>query len=138
VYSISALVGDICTGIFAVDSIAYLDNSEIVLGSWLNHHWVQLAYQITQSLAEGLYSFCRTYVILFVINIIPGLRLRVSEESKVLGLDDVEVSEFVYNYAKLTRELLNDIENKAQLVQELEIILPLSRSDSTDISLLDI
>lgn len=44
---------------------------------------------------------------------IPGLRLRASEDAEVLGIDDAEIGEFAYDYVELTREVLNDIENEA-------------------------
>jgi len=48
-------------------------------------------------------SFIRTYVILFLINLVPGLSLRVPAEEEELGLDDAELGEFAYNYVELTR-----------------------------------
>ena len=44
---------------------------------------------------------------------IPGLRLRASEDAEILGIDDAEIGEFAYDYVELTREVLNDVENEA-------------------------
>lgn len=33
-----------------------------------------------------------TYIILFVVDHIPGLRLRASEDAEILGIDETEVS----------------------------------------------
>ena len=41
------------------------------------------------------------------MNLIPGLRLRASEEAEVLGMDDAEIGEFAYDYVELTRDVLN-------------------------------
>ena len=41
------------------------------------------------------------------MNLLPGLRLRTSEEAEVLGMDDAEVGEFAYDYVELTRDVIN-------------------------------
>lgn len=52
------------------------------------------------------------------MNLIPGLKLRASEEAEVLGMDDAEIGEFAYDYVELTRDVLNgdtlgdDVESK--------------------------
>lgn len=40
------------------------------------------------------YSFFGSCIILFLINLIPGLHLRISEEDEILGTDDAEIGEF--------------------------------------------
>lgn len=41
------------------------------------------------------------------MNLIPGLKLRASEEAEVLGMDDAEIGEFAYDYVELTRDVVN-------------------------------
>ncbi len=41
------------------------------------------------------------------MNLVPGLKLRASEEAEVLGMDDAEIGEFAYDYVELTRDVLN-------------------------------
>jgi ammonium transporter, Amt family len=113
VHAVGGLVGNICTGLFAADYVAHLDNMQVISGGWINHHWIQLAIQLMDSVTGGLYSFCGTSLILFIMNMIPGLRLRASEEAEILGIDDAEIGEFAYDYVELTREVLNDVENEA-------------------------
>ena len=66
-----------------------------------------MAYQIADSLAGFAYSFCGSCLILFIMNLIPGLTLRASEEAEVLGMDDAEIGEFAYDYVELTRDVLS-------------------------------
>lgn len=113
VHGIGGLVGNICTAFFAYDRIAALDGVSRIDGGWLNQHWIQLAYQLADSFGGGLYSFCGTCLILFIMNLIPGLRLRATEDAEILGIDDAEIGEFAYDYVELTREVLNDIDNEA-------------------------
>ena len=108
VHGIGGLVGNICTAFFAADYIARLDGVQVIQGGWLNHHWAQLGIQLADSFSGGCYSFVGTTLILFIMNMIPGLRLRASEEAEILGIDDSEIGEFAYDYVELTREVLNE------------------------------
>lgn len=63
-------------------------------GGWLNRHWIQLAKQLADSVSGFAYAFGGSCIILFVMNLIPTLGLRASEEAEVLGMDDAEIGEF--------------------------------------------
>jgi Amt family ammonium transporter len=80
------------------DYIAHLDGYTVIDGGWLNKNWVQLGYQIADSVAGGAYSFVGTCIILaaldFIGKFLPVFRLRVSEDEEGLGIDDVEIGEF--------------------------------------------
>ncbi|KAI1466641.1 ammonium transporter [Daldinia caldariorum] len=113
VHAVGGFVGNICTGFFAADYIAHLDGFTQIRGGWVNHHWVQLAYQLADSICGGCYSFAGTCIICFLLNLIPGLQLRTTENAEILGIDDAEIGEFAYDYVEITRELLNDIEGES-------------------------
>lgn len=68
---------------------------------------MQLAYQLADSVSGFAYSFLGSCIILFFMNLIPGLKLRASEEAEVLGMDDAEIGEFAYDYVELTRDVLS-------------------------------
>lgn len=108
-HAIGGLIGNILTGLFATEYIPHLDGVTTVRGGWLSHNWVQLGYQLADSLAGGLYSFCGTCIILFLMNLIPGLSLRVSEKDEISGLDEAEIGEFVYDYVELSHEILKGL-----------------------------
>ncbi|KAI1768267.1 ammonium transporter [Hypoxylon sp. FL1150] len=110
VHGVGGFVGNICTAFFAADYIAHLDGFSVIKGGWINQHWIQLAYQLADSICGGCYSFAGTCMILFILNLIPGLQLRASEDAEILGIDDAEIGEFAYDYVELTREVLNDVE----------------------------
>lgn len=111
VHGVGGLVGNILTAFFASKSIAHLDNATVIEGGWLDQHWVQIGFQLADSFAGGTYSFVGTCLILFIMNLIPGLSLRATEEAEILGIDDAEIGEFAYDYVELTREVLNDLED---------------------------
>jgi len=112
VHGIGGLVGNILTAFFASDWVAHLDNVQVIKGGWVNHNWMQLPIQLADSFSGGVYSFVGTSLILFLMNLIPGLHLRASEESEILGIDDAEIGEFAYDYVELTREVLNDVDGE--------------------------
>lgn len=87
------------------DYIAHLDGFTEIPGGWLNHNWIQLAYQLADCVAGFSYSFVLTCVILFLMNLVPGLSLRVSAEEEEMGLDDSQMGEFAYDYVELSRHV---------------------------------
>ena len=86
VHGIGGIWGCIATGIFAVESIAGVKG--LFQGSG-EQVWIQI-YTAAGTLA---YSFVVSLVILFILDKIPGLGLRVSEESEGQGLDLAEHGE---------------------------------------------
>ena len=66
----------------------------MIPGGWLNRHWIQLGYQLADSVSGAAYSFVGTCIILFVINLIPGCHLRAPEDAEIMGIDDAEIGEF--------------------------------------------
>lgn len=91
---ISSLVHDGCQLTTCRDYIARLDGSTQIDGGWLNRNYIQLVYQLADSVAGIAYSFGGSCIILFLINLIPGLGLRSKEEDEIVGIDDAELGEF--------------------------------------------
>ncbi|KAL8387822.1 hypothetical protein RB595_009650 [Gaeumannomyces hyphopodioides] len=110
VHGVGGFTGNILTAFFASNSIASLDGTSSIPGGWLDHNWIQLAYQLADSVAAMAYSFCMTCLILFLMNLIPGLQLRVTEEAEILGIDSEEIGEFAFDAVEVTREVLNEVE----------------------------
>ena len=86
VHGVGGIWGCIATGIFAVESIAGVKG--LFQGSG-EQVWIQI-YTAAGTLA---YSFVVSLVILFILDKIPGLGLRVSDESEDQGLDLAEHGE---------------------------------------------
>lgn len=104
-HGVGGVVGNLLTAFFAADYIAALDGVSSIPGGWLNHHWVQLGYQAADCCAAVAYSFGVTCIILFVMNLIPGLSLRATEEEEMLGIDEAEIGEFAYDFVEKERNL---------------------------------
>ncbi|KAI0598808.1 ammonium transporter AmtB-like domain-containing protein [Biscogniauxia sp. FL1348] len=122
VHAVGGIAGNLLTGIFAADYIAALDGSTEIPGGWINHNYVQLGYQIADSVAGFSYSFVLTCVILFLMNLIPGLSLRLSPEEEAIGVDDGQLGEFAYDYVELQRNTSDGIPNE---------LLPATRATSS-------
>ena len=95
----------ILTGLFTQSSVAGADDITDIAGGWLDHHWVQLGYQLADSTAGVSYSLVMTTIILWIMHFIPGCRLRIDEESEIIGIDDAEMGEFAYDYVAVDAEL---------------------------------
>lgn len=109
VHGIGGVIGNILTAFFAADYIAHLDGVTEIEGGWLNQNWKQLGYQVADSAAGMTYSFVLSIVILYALNLIgrvfPAMRLRATEHEQELGIDDVELGEFAYDYVELVRDI---------------------------------
>ncbi|KAH9901703.1 ammonium transporter [Xylariomycetidae sp. FL2044] len=103
VHGVGGVIGNLLTGLFAANYIAALDGSTEIPGGWINQNYVQLGYQLADSVAGFSYSFVLTCLILFLINLVPGLSLRVTPESEEFGIDDGQLGEFAYDYVEIQR-----------------------------------
>jgi ammonium transporter, Amt family len=59
VHGLGGWIGNILTGFLGQKSIAALDKS-VIPGGWIDHHWIQIGYQLANSLSATLYSFAVT------------------------------------------------------------------------------
>lgn len=106
VHGVGGILGDLLTGVFAADYIAALDGFTKIRGGWINGHWAQIGYQAAAAFSAAGYSFAMTCLILYILNIIPGCKLRVTPQEEIFGIDDIEIGEFAYDYVKLTRDAI--------------------------------
>jgi Amt family ammonium transporter len=96
VHGVGGFCGSVLTGFFAESYIANLDGSTEIKGGWMNHNWIQIGYQFADATAGALWSFVITYIILFCMNRVPGLSLRVDPKDEIDGLDMTEIGELAY------------------------------------------
>ncbi|KAK9762440.1 ammonium transporter [Basidiobolus ranarum] len=102
VHAVGGFLGDLLTGIFAEQRIAALDGSTIS-GGWINGNFMQITYQLAGSSAGFAWTFIVTYLILCIMDRIPGLSLRADVESERLGLDLSELGESAYHHVENAR-----------------------------------
>lgn len=104
-HAVGGVVGNLLTALFAQASVAGFDGFTVIPGGWLDRHYIQLAWHVADSAAGLSYSFVVTTIILWVMHFIPGLRLRVPEETEIIGIDEADMGEFAYDYVGLETEL---------------------------------
>ena len=107
-HGVAGMVGLLFNALFAADYIIGLDgvNTGLINGGWLNHNYKQLYVQVAYIVACTAYSFIVSAILAFIINKIPGLHLRASEEAELLGMDDDQLGEFAYDYVEVRRDYL--------------------------------
>ncbi|POR31575.1 Ammonium transporter [Tolypocladium paradoxum] len=105
VHGIGGMVGNILTGVFGASYIAGLDGNTYNPIGWIEHNWVQVGHQLAGICAAFGWSFVLSCLILFLMNLVPGLSLRVSADDEDVGIDDCQLGEFAYDYVELTRHV---------------------------------
>ncbi|KAI1491988.1 ammonium transporter AmtB-like domain-containing protein [Biscogniauxia mediterranea] len=89
IHGVGGVAGDLLTGFFAASWVPALDgvSGASYAGGWWEHNWRQVGLQLAAAATCAAWSFAVSCVLLFVINRIPGLHLRVREEDEIRGLD---------------------------------------------------
>lgn len=107
-HGVAGMVGLLANGLFADNAIIGLDgvNNGLFTGGWVKHNYKQLYQQFAYIVAVIAYTFVVSALLAFVIDKIPGLHLRASEEAELLGMDDDQLGEFAYDYVEVRRDYL--------------------------------
>lgn len=114
-HGVPGMVGLIFNALFGADYIIGLDGVNTGLqntttgtaaGGFLNHNYRQLYIQLAYVLVCSTYAFGVSAVLAYIVNRIPGLHLRASEQAELIGMDDAEVGEFAYDYVEIRRDFL--------------------------------
>ena len=95
VHGIGGIWGALATGIFTVGGLAALAGFEGASGL-IEGDATQLGFQALAIVATMAYSFIASLIILKVLDLIPGLGLRVSERDEGTGLDVAAHGERAY------------------------------------------
>ncbi|RDA90258.1 hypothetical protein CP533_4606 [Ophiocordyceps camponoti-saundersi (nom. inval.)] len=109
VHGVGGIVGNLLTGIFGTSAMASLDGNSYPAIGWVEHHWIQLGYQAAGICAAFAWSFGLSCLILFLMNLVPGLSLRVTADDESVGIDDCQLGEFAYDYVELTRHVADSV-----------------------------
>jgi ammonia channel protein AmtB len=113
-HAIGGILGLLANGLFGSTDIIALDGvNTSVPGGWIDGHWKQFGIQLAYVCACCSYVFVVTAIIAKVIDIIPGLGLRASQDGEVAGMDEDQVrdssicSPFVLTNLTVHRRLEN-------------------------------
>lgn len=93
VHGLGGIFGSICLGIFASPTIAGLDGVTEIDGGWIYHNWAQMGYQFAAFTSTTVWSFVATYIICWIVDKIPGCKIRANPEAETMGMDYYEMYE---------------------------------------------
>ena len=99
-HGVGGIVGNLLTGIFASSQIAALDGT-VIVGGWLDGNFSMILIQLAACCAGFAWSFFMTLLILFIMNKLPYLNLRLTSEKEELGLDKSQMGECAYDYIEI-------------------------------------
>ena len=122
-HGIGGIVGLIWNAFFAYDWVIGLDGVNVgITGGFVNGHYRQIYMQIAYIFATCAYAFVVSALIAKAIDLVPGLKLRASEEAELLGLDDDQHGEFSYDYVEVRRDFLAWSPQKTEQMPHTKII----------------
>lgn len=107
-HAVPGILGLLANALFGANYIIGLDGVNIhyaTLG-WIQQNFKQMYIQIGYIVAATAWAFVVSALIAFIIDKIPGLHLRASEEAELLGMDDDQLGEFAYDYVEVRRDYL--------------------------------
>lgn len=106
-HGIGGIVGLLFNAFFASGGIIGLDGVNTgAAGGFLDGNYVVLGWQVAAIVASSAYAFVVSAAIAKLIDLVPGLKLRASEEAELLGMDDDQHGEFSYDYVEVRRDFL--------------------------------
>ncbi|KAL2759215.1 hypothetical protein ACRALDRAFT_1048768 [Sodiomyces alcalophilus JCM 7366] len=106
-HGIGGMVGLIFNAFFATADIIGLDGVNTgAQGGWLDANYRAIYIQIAYIVVTSAYAFIMSAIIAKAIDLVPGLKLRASEEAELLGMDDDQHGEFSYDYVEVRRDFL--------------------------------
>lgn len=115
-HGVGGIMGDILTGFFASKNVPAMDGeSTDYEGGWWDRNFRQMGIQLAAALSCALWSFAVSLALLFIINMIPGCKIRVSEEEEAEGLDSVYLDDglLMGNMGTLNGSTLDGVPVKA-------------------------
>ena len=114
-HGLAGMIGLMFNALLGVDYVVGLDgvntgvsNPETGtgIGGWPIGNYRQFYIQLAYVIACTGYSFVVSAILAYIVNYIPGLHLRASEEAELLGMDDDQLGEFAYDYVEVRRDYL--------------------------------
>ncbi|BGP26862.1 ammonium transmembrane transporter [Rhodotorula toruloides] len=104
-HAVGGYVGSVLTGLFADARVVDFDGYTVIPGGWINHHYVQLGWQLASATSILAYTAVVTYILIFIVDHIPGLKVRCSEDDEIIGMDESQTGEHGYDYVSIRRDL---------------------------------
>ncbi|CAD0019689.1 unnamed protein product [Aureobasidium pullulans] len=96
-HCIGGFVGTIATGLFAQKEVAALDGvTEIFGGVFFDGNARQLGVQIVEALIGFTWAFSVSYIIIALIDCVPGWEVLATDKDVMIGMDASQMGESLY------------------------------------------
>jgi Amt family ammonium transporter len=95
-HCVGGFLGTISTGLFARKAVAAYGGVEIEGGVFFDGHVRQLGIQIVEALIGFTWSFVGTYIIVALIDCVPGLEVLAEDKDVTVGMDASQMDESLY------------------------------------------
>jgi ammonium transporter, Amt family len=114
-HGLAGMIGLMFNALLGVDYVVGLDGvntgvsnptTNTGIGGWPIGNYRQFYIQLAYVVACTAYSFVVSALLAYIVNYIPGLKLRASDEAELLGMDDDQLGEFAYDYVEVRRDYL--------------------------------
>lgn len=92
-HAVGGYVGCLLTGLFGDSRVTEFDGYTSISGGWINHHYVQLGWQLASATSILAYTSVMTYILIFIVDHIPGLKVRCTEDDEIIGMDESQTGE---------------------------------------------
>lgn len=100
----AGIIGLLFNGLFAADYIISLDGvSTNIPGGVIQGNYRQMYVQVGYICAASGYVFVVTALLCKLLDVIPGLGLRATDEGEANGMDEHEIGEFVQDFVEVRR-----------------------------------
>lgn len=123
-HGVGGIVGLIFNAFFATGKIIGLDGVNSGATGGFDGKFAILGWQIAAIVAASAYAFVVSAIIAKAIDLVPGLKLRASEEAELLGMDDDQHGEFSYDYVEVRRDFLAWSPHRRDPALAAEVIAP--------------
>jgi Amt family ammonium transporter len=106
-HGIAGILGLFFNALFGADWVIGMDGVSEHDGGFISHNYKQIYIQIAIIGAAVGYTAVVTAIICFILDKIPGLKLRANEEGEAKGMDEDQIGEFAYDYVEVRRDFLS-------------------------------
>ncbi|KAJ3011731.1 UNVERIFIED_CONTAM: hypothetical protein HDU68_001545 [Siphonaria sp. JEL0065] len=97
-HGVGGAFGMILTGIFAQYEITRINVGDSAPAGWIDGNWIQMPVQLAGIFSVVVWTAGWTAILVYLMNLVPILRLRCDAESELAGMDVAEVGEISYPY----------------------------------------
>jgi ammonia channel protein AmtB len=110
-HCVGGFLGTICTGLFAQKSVAAYGGLDFAGGVLFDGNTRQLGVQIVEALIGFTWSFLGSFVLIALVDCVPGLEVLAEDKDVIVGMDASQMDESLYEAQWVGEEDYKPLEN---------------------------